>query len=178
MAIQREYSRLILKRSTTTGTEPTIPSTSDIDSTWLSTDIYKSELFINEADDRIWFRSANGIIELTSDGVRETLSTTDATPTDALTITIPNDSTFRIDVVVMAMQDDSSTAYSNYGQLTYRADAGSLNKVGTSFDVHSEFTTAQITDNTSGNNLTIAVTGEVATNIDWALTYKINRIDV
>lgn len=178
MAIQREYSRLILKRSTTTGTEPTEPSTNDIDSTWISTDIYEGELFLNAEDDRLWVRTANGIMELTNTGVRTTVSTVDATLTDGVTITIPNDSTFRIDYFVMAMETDSSTAYSNQYTVTYRANAGALTKVGTSADAHSEFVSASISESSTGNDLKLSVQGEVATNIDWAITYKITRIDV
>ena len=59
-----EYSRILVKRSTQTGVEPTIPSTPEIDNTWLDTDLLIGEMFINAADDRLWFRSSNGINEM------------------------------------------------------------------------------------------------------------------
>ena len=51
MAIQTEYSRLVWKRSTVVGVEPTIPTATTIDNTWLDTDILIGEGFINVADD-------------------------------------------------------------------------------------------------------------------------------
>ncbi len=68
MSIKSEYSRLIVKRSTQTGVIPTIPSSSTLDDTWLSTDIYIGELFINTADDKIWYRADSGIVEITGGG--------------------------------------------------------------------------------------------------------------
>lgn len=59
--------RVITKYSTISGEEPTIPGSgvTDIyDNTkggWLNTDIYVGETFINTADDKMWFRSDNGI---------------------------------------------------------------------------------------------------------------------
>ena len=177
MDLLREFSRLIIKRSTTTGVLPTIPATSELDETWLSTDIYKGELFINLADDRIFYRSENGIVELSALPTAE-VSTIDATPTDLVTIEIPDDSMYRIEYNVTALETDSSTGYSNKYTVTYRADAGTLTKVGATSDAHDEFTTATISESASGNDLTLAVTGEVATNIDWKVQTQIFRIDV
>jgi len=68
MANITEYSRLVLKRSTVPGTIPTIPTGTTIDSSWLSTDILIGEMFANVADDRLWFRSDNGIMEISLTG--------------------------------------------------------------------------------------------------------------
>jgi hypothetical protein len=69
MAIQTEYSRLVWKRSTVVGVEPTIPTATTIDNTWLDTDILIGEGFINVADDKFWFRTNNGITEINLSGV-------------------------------------------------------------------------------------------------------------
>jgi hypothetical protein len=63
-------SRILIKRSTTTGVVPTIPSSNDhTDGTWLTTDLYKGELFINQVDSKIWFRGDSGVVRLIkSDG--------------------------------------------------------------------------------------------------------------
>jgi len=54
-----QESRIIIKRSVVPGVVPTIPDTNDhTDNTWLSTDLYPGELFINTADDKVWFRGA------------------------------------------------------------------------------------------------------------------------
>jgi len=55
-------SRIKLKRSTVTGAVPTVPSSNDhTDGTWIATDIYKGELFYNQADSILWTRSDSGI---------------------------------------------------------------------------------------------------------------------
>ena len=54
-------SRIRLKRSSTTTTEPTVaPSTDHTDGTWVSTDLYVGELFLNTADDKLWIRTDSG----------------------------------------------------------------------------------------------------------------------
>ena len=55
-------SRIKLKRSTVNSTVPTVPSSSDhTDGTWVATDIYKGELFYNQADGVLWTRGDSGI---------------------------------------------------------------------------------------------------------------------
>ena len=55
-------SRIKLKRSTVTATVPTVPSSNDhTDGTWIATDIYKGELFYNQADSVLWTRGDSGI---------------------------------------------------------------------------------------------------------------------
>ena len=69
-----EYSRILVKRSSQVGTVPTIPATSEIDNTWLNTDLLVGEMFINTVDDRIWYRSSTGITEIIG-GSAETVTT-------------------------------------------------------------------------------------------------------
>jgi len=57
-------SRIKIKRSTISGTVPTVaPSTDHTQPSpaWTATDIYKGELFINQADNVIWSRGDNGV---------------------------------------------------------------------------------------------------------------------
>jgi hypothetical protein len=55
-------SRIKLKRSTVAATVPTVPSSNDhTDGTWIATDIYKGELFYNQADGVLWTRGDSGI---------------------------------------------------------------------------------------------------------------------
>jgi len=55
-------SRIKIKRSTVTGAVPTVPSSNDhTDGTWIATDIYKGELFYNQADGVLWSRDDNGV---------------------------------------------------------------------------------------------------------------------
>jgi hypothetical protein len=56
-------SRIKIKRSTITATVPTVPSSNDhTDGTWIATDIYKGELFFNQADGVLWSRDDNGVV--------------------------------------------------------------------------------------------------------------------
>jgi len=60
-----QFSRILLKRTNTSGVVPTIPLTnSHTDGTWRLTDIYDGELFLNTADNRLWCRAGNDIVEL------------------------------------------------------------------------------------------------------------------
>ena len=79
MANSTEYSRLVFKRSTVAGIVPTIPTGTTIDSSWLTTDILIGEAFINVTDDRFWFRTDNGIIEVDLSGQTADKITTGAT---------------------------------------------------------------------------------------------------
>ena len=57
-------SRIKIKRSTISGTVPTVaPSTDHTQPSpaWTATDIYKGELFINQADNVVWSRGDNGV---------------------------------------------------------------------------------------------------------------------
>jgi len=55
-------SRIKIKRSTSAATVPTVPSSNDhTDGTWIATDIYKGELFYNQADGVLWSRDDNGV---------------------------------------------------------------------------------------------------------------------
>ena len=64
-----QNSRIKIKRSTVSGVTPTIPISDDhTDGTWLETDLYIGELFLNEADDTLWIRTQNGIMVVTGTG--------------------------------------------------------------------------------------------------------------
>ena len=63
------YARIILKQTNNSGKVPTIPTSNDYISghtsgTWLDTDIYGSEIYVNTFDKKIWYRANNSIVEL------------------------------------------------------------------------------------------------------------------
>lgn len=65
MSIITQNSRIAHHRFSNTAIIPTVPSSEDFtDGTWLYTDLALGEIGINLNDDRIWFRTDNGIIEL------------------------------------------------------------------------------------------------------------------
>lgn len=58
-------ARILLKRSTTAGVVPTIPaSSSHTDGTWINTDVYSGEAFLNTVDQRIFVRTGAAIKEI------------------------------------------------------------------------------------------------------------------
>jgi len=58
-------SRILLKRSTTAGVVPTIPATSNhTDGTWIASDIYSGETFVNTVDKRAFVRLGSDIKEI------------------------------------------------------------------------------------------------------------------
>ena len=60
-------SRVQFKFSTISGVTPTIaPSTDFTDGTWLDTDLYVGEFFLNAADNMMWIRTLTGIVPITS----------------------------------------------------------------------------------------------------------------
>lgn len=64
-----EFKRMVIKVSDVTNDVATIPTTNDhTDGSWLATDIYIGELFLNVADDVLQTRTDAGIITLNSGG--------------------------------------------------------------------------------------------------------------
>jgi hypothetical protein len=58
-------SRILLKRSTTAGVIPTVPASNNhTDGTWVATDIYEGEAFLNTADARLFTRAGSAIKEI------------------------------------------------------------------------------------------------------------------
>lgn len=58
-------ARILLKRSTTAGVVPTIPaSSSHTDGTWINTDVYSGEAFLNTVDERMFVRTGADIKEI------------------------------------------------------------------------------------------------------------------
>lgn len=58
-------SRILIKSSTVASQVPTVPASNDhTDGTWLVTDIYKGEVFINQVDEKIYTRTQSGIVQI------------------------------------------------------------------------------------------------------------------
>lgn len=69
MLDKTEYSRLLIKRTNSTGTVPTIPPvTADTLSQFTPTDIMIGEFFLNTVDDSLWIRTENGIYPIELNG--------------------------------------------------------------------------------------------------------------
>lgn len=176
MAESTEFSRLLIKGTSTSGVEPTVPSTETIDETWIATDLKQREFFYNSADNRLWVRSVDGINEIPLGGTGATDQTTDATPTTFATIATETDSVTLIESVIIGIKDDQTRAYGATLISVYRNDSTTLTKVGETLTEHSEFTTATSGTSTSGENVLLQVVGEAGTNIDWMVKTKVTYL--
>jgi hypothetical protein len=107
-------SRIKIKRSTITATVPTVPSSNDhTDGTWIATDIYKGELFFNQADGVLWTRGDSGI-ECIQGTAKLTIASADVLQlnTTPLTIVAAQGAGTAIEVI-------SASAKLTYGTVQY-----------------------------------------------------------
>ena len=108
-------SRIKVKRSTVSGTVPTVaPSTDHTQPTpaWTATDIYKGELFINQADNVVWSRGDDGVFCI--GGTAElTIASADVLTLNSTPLTIVSAvSGYSIEVISASVKIDfSTTAY-------------------------------------------------------------------
>lgn len=106
-------SRIKIKRSTIAATVPTVPSSNDhTDGTWIATDIYKGELFFNQADGVLWSRDDNGVVCL-GGSASLTIASADVLTLNTTPITIVGAvSGYAIEVVSASVKIDfNSSAY-------------------------------------------------------------------
>jgi hypothetical protein len=62
-----QYSRIINHAISTNGAVFTVPTSNDhTDETWLATDLYVGELGVNVTDDKVYVRTSNGIVQLST----------------------------------------------------------------------------------------------------------------
>ena len=62
-----QYSRLINHRISTSGAVFNVPTSNDhTDETWLATDLYVGEFGVNVTDDKVYVRTSNGIIPVST----------------------------------------------------------------------------------------------------------------
>lgn len=108
-------SRIKIKRSTVSGTVPTVaPSDDHTQPTpaWTATDIYKGELFINQADNVVWSRGDDGVFCI--GGTAElTIASADVLTLNSTPLTIVSAvSGYAIEVVSASRKlDFNTTAY-------------------------------------------------------------------
>ena len=103
-------SRIKIKRSTITATVPTVPSSNDhTDGTWIATDIYKGELFFNQADGVLWSRDDNGVVCL-GGSASLTIASADVLTLNSTPITIVGAvAGYAIEVVSASVKVDFNT---------------------------------------------------------------------
>ena len=124
-------SRIKLKRSTVTGTAPTVPSSNDhTDGTWIATDIYKGELFFNQADGVLWSRDVNGINCL-GGSVSLTIASADVLTLNSTPITIVKGVAGKcIEVITFVRDIDfNTTAYATNTHLQLKTQGADVAQV-------------------------------------------------
>ena len=129
-------SRIKIKRSTVTATVPTVPSSNDhTDGTWIATDIYKGELFFNQADGVLWSRDDNGVNCL-GGSVALTIASADVLTLNTTPITIVGAvSGYAIEVVSASLKIDyNTTAYATNTTLTLTTSGATEAQADNSID--------------------------------------------
>ena len=119
-------SRIKIKRSTVSATVPTVaPSTDHTQPSpaWSATDIYKGELFINQADNAVWSRGDDGVFCISGSASLDISSAQVlALNTTPLTI-VPAVSGYAIEAVsVVVSIDYNSAAYATNTNLLIMTD--------------------------------------------------------
>jgi len=111
-------SRIRLKRSSVTGAEPTAaPSADHTDGTWSVNDVYIGELYLNDADQRLFVRTTGGILEVSTGGELQrsqvTLTTAQVLALNSTPITIVGA------ISGKEIQIVSASAHLKYNSATY-----------------------------------------------------------
>jgi len=106
-------SRIKIKRSTVSGTVPTVAPSDDHTQpspAWTATDIYKGELFINQADNVVWSRGDGGVFCI--GGTAElTIASADVLTLNSTPLTIvPAVSGYAIEVISASVKVDFNSA--------------------------------------------------------------------
>lgn len=80
-------AKQVQKRSDVEGVVPTIPSSEDhTDGTWIGTDIYSGEFFLNEFDNKLYIRSNQEILQVGfSNGLKKDVYSTEGNTTSFTT---------------------------------------------------------------------------------------------
>lgn len=113
-------SRILIKRTATSGVVPTVPSSSDhTDGTWVATDIYKGELFFNQADGVLWTRDDNGV-NCIGGSTSLTIANADVLQLNSTPLTIvPAVAGYAIEVISASLKIDfNTTAYATNTMIT------------------------------------------------------------
>ena len=178
-------SRIKLKRSTVNSTVPTVPSSNDhTDGTWIATDIYKGELFYNQADGVLWSRDDNGVTCL-GGSASLTISSADVLQLNSTPLTIVNGISGMVIVPISAILKstyNSATYATNLGIFLRHTGSSSpitenSNKLGFTSNIINQFTLRNDTDEDqliSGANLEVFVDSGNPTAGDSDITVFVN----
>jgi hypothetical protein len=107
------------------------------------------------------------------------VNTTDATATVIVSINTAINERGIIECKVNGIKDDGVIGISFHKVFSYKTDDTTLTvHSGATLYSQSDFTTATVSANANGFQVEIKVTGEAATNITWACSYDIRKLNV
>mgnify|MGYP003650332746 CR=1 FL=1 len=165
-------SRIKVKRSTVSGTVPTVaPSTDHTQPTpaWSATDIYKGELFINQADNVVWSRGDDGVFCI--GGTAElTIATADVLHLNTTPLNIVSAvSGYSIEVVSASVKIDfSTTAYATNTFIQLITNGGTTAQYGAAIINATVATTKKLPEIAT----TTATTTQLIANADLQVSVK------
>lgn len=190
MADKREYSRVILKRTNAPGATPSVPTYSTIEN-FIPTDIFEGELFYNIPDKKLYTRSDDEIVLLTSAGGLEAnkaeITTIDAGTVSLFEIPIPDYSTTTIECNIQAIDTDGTWCYNSKLFGTFYKRTGTITKLSTHGDFLAENYLLPGTMSTVSSGLDVfgtastavvqvRVSGEVGLTFSWVGNIDYNTI--
>ena len=166
-------SRIKIKRSTVTATVPTVPSSNDhTDGTWTATDIYKGELFFNQADGVLWSRDDNGVVCLGGSASIE-LTPAQVLSLNSTPITIVGAvSGYAIEVISASVKlDYNTTAYGTTTAILLKT-SGASNRQAEAVILDATVSTIR---NFTTFQATLATDVQMVTNADLTVEAKANN---
>lgn len=168
-------SRIKIKRSTVSGTVPTVAPSDDHTQpspAWTATDIYKGELFINQADNVVWSRGDDGVFCI-GGTAQLTIASADVLTLNSTPLTIVSAvSGYAIEVVSASVKLDFNTT-------TYGTTAVILLETAGANNRQAEVSVLDATVSTIRNFTTFQATAptdvQMVTNSDLTVKAKSNN---
>jgi hypothetical protein len=165
-------SRIKIKRSTISGTVPTVAPSDDHTQpspAWIATDIYKGELFINQADNVIWSRGDNGVFCI-GGSAELTIASADVLTLNSTPLTIVSAvSGYAIEVVSASVKIDfNTTAYATNTFIQLITNGATTAQYGTGILNATVATTKKLPEIST----TTATTTQLIANADLQVSVK------
>lgn len=189
MADKREYSRIIVKRTSVAGATPSAPTASNIED-FTPTDIFEGELFFNIPDKKLYSRSGGDIVLLNQVGLevnKPELTTIDGATYSLLEIPMPDYSTMTVECNIQAIDTDGTWCYNSKLFGTFYKRTGTITKLSTHGDFLAENYQLPGTMSTVSSGLgvfgtastavvQVKVSGEAGLTFSWVGNIEYNAI--
>jgi hypothetical protein len=171
-------ARQMVRRTETGGVEPKVPTEKDV-RLFEYNEILNGEMFLNTADNKLWIRSENDIIEFSLMVNKKTqiIETLDDTPT-SINIDVNKDCSYNMEIRgVAALQDGTTTTM--YGQAAVMNDGSDTIVLDDTLAVVYDGITiggVQMVGSVGHDICAIEITGLIGTGIRWAFDVEWTEI--